>query len=75
MKALIRRYGRSGRRYGMADPSSSGLRYEVEKTHNGWTVVAYSPGGTRMPLATYPTRTAAVRGIVSNRKAMESSQG
>jgi hypothetical protein len=50
------------------DPSE--LRYEIEKTRYGWTVVAYSPSGVRMPLTTYPTRDAAVAGMPSDRAAM-----
>ena len=61
-----RRRGRAlKRRYGPV-----GLRYVIEPTRNGHTVVAYTNAGTRMPLATYPTRSAAVAGVAANRRAM-----
>ena len=60
--------GEAGRRHAVRDPSE--LRYEIEKTRNGWTVVAYSPSGVRMPLTTYPTYDAAVAGMPADKAAM-----
>ena len=64
---LRRRYGRARKRFGPV-----GLRYVIEPgRHGGHTIVAYTNAGTRMPLATYPTRSAAVAGVAANRRAMQ----
>ena len=55
-------------RHTVRDPSE--LRYEIEKTRHGWTVVAYSPSGVRMPLTTYPTHESAVTGLPADKAAM-----